>query len=97
VVYGDEPRGDEAHYQPIDMKVWDSFTQNGKLIVRIELPEEMTPGTVDHHWTGIFTQDGKPLPGTDFKVASVFGHEIRVEYQEKTIPSHTVRLFHPRS
>jgi hypothetical protein len=95
--HDDEAYGDEVHYQPLDLKVWDSHIEDGKLIVSIELPSELSTHYVDRHWTGIFTADGKPIPGTDFTVGIVVGHEISVRYSGTTLPSRTVRLFHPRS
>ena len=92
----DEAHGDERHYQTIDMTVWDSHVEHGKLIVVVALPREMDPHSVDHHWTGIFTSDGKPISGTDIVVAGVTGHAIRVGYSGATLPSRTVRLY-PRS
>jgi hypothetical protein len=94
---GGEIHGDEAHHQPLDLKVWDSHVDGGTLIVSIELPPELSTHYVDRHWTGIFTADDKPIPGTDFTVGIVLGHEISVRYSGMTLPSRTVRLFQPGS
>lgn len=90
-------RADEPHFQPIEMKVFDARQERGKLVVRIELPQDMRPGSVNRHWTGVFTTDGTAIPGTEFVVAGALAHEIIVEYAGTELPSRTIRLFHPRS
>lgn len=95
--YGDEAHGDERHYQPLDLKVFDTRPDGPTLRVRIELPQHMTAGSVDFRWTGVFTRDGKEIAGTEFKVAGAIGHAILVNWAGTSVPSQTVRLFHPRS
>ena len=95
--HGDKAHGDEPHYQPLDLEVYDSTLMGDKLRVRIALPSELRIDLVNRHWTGVFTDAGKPIPGTNFTVAGTYGHEVTVDYHGSTLPSRTVRLFHPES
>lgn len=95
--HGDEGHGDEAHYQPLDLEVYASAPMGDKLRVRLALPPEVRIDLVNRHWTGVFTDAGKPIPGTNFTVAGTYGHEVTIDYHGSTLPSRTVRLFHPGS
>jgi hypothetical protein len=93
-VHVDDVHGDEAHHQPLDLDVYDATPRGDKLRVRIGLPSELPVNLVNRHWTGVFTEGGKPIPGTDFSIAGTYGREITVDYHGTTLPSRTVRLFY---
>lgn len=91
----DRPAGDERQLHAIDGRVVGRTNDQGKVKFAIGLPKGTEPGTVDAHWTGVFTADGKELPGTGFMLTMAWVRDIRAEIAGDVLPSMTVRLFPP--
>jgi len=84
--------GDRATPKPIDAIVLRSEATRGKLWVTIALRDTAEHLGVAAGWAGTFTKDGKPIPGSEFKVLKVHIREAFAEFEGPQLPSQTVRL-----
>ena len=91
-----EGRADEVHITPIDGRVISVATDGDQMIrVAIGIAKEIEPGTVTDKWTGAFTDGGKVIAGSDFKLVQASGRNLATRIAGPKPPSTTVRLFPP--
>lgn len=91
----DQPAADERQIHPVDARVIGLTHEQGKLAFIIGFPAKLDPDLIHSDWTGMFTADGKEIPGSNFKLKTAERRMARAEIVADALPSETVRLFPP--
>jgi len=91
----EQPAGDERQIHPVDARVIGLTHEQGKLMFVIGFPTTIEPDLIHRDWTGMFTAEGKEIPGSDFKLKTAERRIARAEIAADALPSETVRLFPP--
>ncbi|HET9620201.1 MAG TPA: hypothetical protein VFP84_02455 [Kofleriaceae bacterium] len=90
-----QPAADERQIHPVEARAVLTTHDHGKLMFAIGIPRAIGPGVVQNDWIGMFTADGKEIPGSKFKLSVVRGWMVTAEIVADALPSETVRLFPP--
>jgi hypothetical protein len=90
-----QPAADERQIHPVDARVISLAHGQGKLEFVVGFPKGTDPELIHTDWIGMFTADGKEIPGSKFKLKTAERRMARAEIVADALPSETVRLFPP--